>query len=801
MVGTALWSGWYVYSKGFTRKWRNYVSAELRRYGLDISVRRITLDPFEGLVARDVTLRRADDPTGAVVQISRTSLDISLTQLWRREPFLNSIELRDATLRIPIDSTNPHGPVIEVKKLRARVLLPPGQVRVAQAEGECEGVQFSASGLLAITGEIPLFKDDGKVAKGVLESRRKLARAILDELKKLTFRGDPPRIVLEFSGDLAKPETLAATARFTSGPVQRGKWSLSKLIVAGRYESGLVRLENADLTDARGQLHAQADFRPGTGMVSGQIRSDLDLAGALTEFWPGALDFGITSREPPKIDLSVRARMPGSREAGATEGDAPDLELIGRVECGAFGARGIAFDGLVTEFSWRDGHWYLRSARLLHRSGELRADVMNAPGQLRAKISSTIDPDVITPLLNKEGRTLMSEFSFQDPPKLDFTAEGKTILDPFGFTAKGRAEFGRTRFRGVGLNRFSTDFEFKNLAIFFRKFTLERDEGRASGDQVVADIGQHELRFDNVRSTLNPNDVMVWINPNYPRFTRPYRFKRPPNAKVSGVLQFAGRMGTRFLIDFDAPNGLEYTFAKKNLPIAKLAGQLLFTEHRLQIQNLRGDMFGSAWRAEADIPINRSGVDYAASVETDGADFKAITKLYFGYDESEGRIAGTFKWTARGDDAASMAGSGRMKVDRGNVFAIPFLGPLSATLSKAAPGLGYNTANEASATFTAKGGHLDTKDFLVKGKGFSMIGSGWVGYLDEKMDFRIRVNAQGLPGVVLYPVSKLFEFGTQGPFSAPVWRPAVGTTPEAERPAEKPKSIPSAPLASPRGVR
>ena len=31
---------------------------------------------------------------------SRIALDISLTQLWRKEPFLNSIDLRDAIVRI-----------------------------------------------------------------------------------------------------------------------------------------------------------------------------------------------------------------------------------------------------------------------------------------------------------------------------------------------------------------------------------------------------------------------------------------------------------------------------------------------------------------------------------------------------------------------------------------------------------------------------------------------------------------------------------------------------------------------------
>ena len=46
-LGGLLWSGWYVYNRGFTRKWRTQLAAELRRRGFDFSASRLTLDPFE----------------------------------------------------------------------------------------------------------------------------------------------------------------------------------------------------------------------------------------------------------------------------------------------------------------------------------------------------------------------------------------------------------------------------------------------------------------------------------------------------------------------------------------------------------------------------------------------------------------------------------------------------------------------------------------------------------------------------------------------------------------------------------
>jgi len=41
------------------------------------------------------------------------------------------------------------------------------------------------------------------------------------------------------------------------------------------------------------------------------------------------------------------------------------------------------------------------------------------------------------------------------------------------------------------------------------------------------------------------------------------------------------------------------------------------------------------------------------------------------------------------------------------------------------------------------------------------------------MDFDMRINAQGLPGVLLFPVSKLFEYTSDEKLSKPTWRPKV----------------------------
>jgi hypothetical protein len=68
-------------------------------------------------------------------------------------------------------------------------------------------------------------------------------------------------------------------------------------------------------------------------------------------------------------------------------------------------------------------------------------------------------------------------------------------------------------------------------------------------------------------------------------------------------------------------------------------------------------------------------------------------------------------------------------------------------------------------------GEIRTDNLDIIGQGFSMIGQGSLFFLRDAMDFSVRINAQGVPGVLLYPVSKLLEYVSDGKLSDPQWRP------------------------------
>jgi hypothetical protein len=190
----------------------------------------------------------------------------------------------------------------------------------------------------------------------------------------------------------------------------------------------------------------------------------------------------------------------------------------------------------------------------------------------------------------------------------------------------------------------------------------------------------------------------------------------------------------------------------------------------LKISDVSASLLGGSLKGDADISLASAQPGHSARIALENVDFASLTKLYFDYDDSQGRLSGRYEFTVRGGDARTMQGQGQMAVTDGNIFAIPFLGPLSGVLDGIVSGLGHDIAHQAAASFTIANGIISTDNLIVQGKGFSMFGGGKLFYLDDKMDFDMRINAQGLPGVLLFPVSKLFEYTADQKLSKPAWR-------------------------------
>ena len=127
--------GYYLARKGFGRQWRLRVVEELHRHGVEASVRRLTLDPFRGLIAQDVRIFDYKNRANTLALISEISLDINYAALLHRQPFLNALDVRNAQITLPLKTADGKVEKAQLKNFRAHVYFPPEQIYVSQAEG------------------------------------------------------------------------------------------------------------------------------------------------------------------------------------------------------------------------------------------------------------------------------------------------------------------------------------------------------------------------------------------------------------------------------------------------------------------------------------------------------------------------------------------------------------------------------------------------------------------------------------------------------------------------------------------
>ena len=252
----------------------------------------------------------------------------------------------------------------------------------------------------------------------------------------------------------------------------------------------------------------------------------------------------------------------------------------------------------------------------------------------------------------------------------------------------------------------------------------------------------------------------------------PYKFRRPPSVTANGLYQFRGGKNTRLEIKVEGANGMDYIFLGKTLPFDRISARLLITNDRLQITDLRGAFLSGTLRGNADISLAKNDPRYRASISVSEINFPLLTNLYYNYKTALGLFNGTYDFTGLGSDASTMRGRGKVEVTNGDVFAIPIFGPLSGILNRILPGSGYSTAHRATANFKIDEGIIHTDDFDAAGSLFNMLGHGDVHFLDDKLDFNVRLNMKG-PGFVLTPVYKLFEYAGTGSLKKPDWSPAV----------------------------
>jgi len=760
MVG-AIGGGYYLARRGFGREWRYRVVEELHKRGVEADIGRLTLDPFRGLIARNVRIFDYKNRENTLARISEVSLDINYAALIHRQPFLNALDVRDAQITLPLKTEGGKADKAQLTNFRAHVYFPPEQIYVSQAEAIFCGIRISATGQLIKREN---YQPSPAISPEEWQRRLSIAQRVLNELEKFSFPAALPSLQVKFTGDVAEIEKAHVEATLRGDRLQRGSYEMRDLSAAGEWNEQHLNIAHCEWSDGKGNFAGRADWHRETNVANFQLRSSLDLKAFLDAFGLGKPLTGIEFHSPPLVEIS------GSVDFGSNR-FRPDL--IGHAAFRQFSYKKVPFSDLAADFSWDGERTFIRDLRVRHQTGQLRADLFDAPADFRLNVESTVSPDALRALVPRELNEFLRDWEWQRSPAIRLAIRGKD-RNPESWQGDGTVVLGRSRFRGTWMNSANTRIHFADGALTCEDLHVTRDEGVGSGS-FTYDFNKHEVRVSNIRSSLNPAEAIFWIDPKISKTVAPYKFRRPPNVTANGVYQFRGGKNTRLEIKVDGATGMDYVFLGKTLPFDRVSAPLLFTTDRLQIADFRGDIFSGTLRGNADISLAKNNPRYHAGLAVTNVDFPHLTNLYFNYYHYRtvrGQLSGAYDFDGFGTDARKMRGTGKVGVTNGDVFAIPVLGPISEILNHIVPGVGYSIARDAGAKFTMRDGIIHSDDFNVAGQLFSVVGHGDIHFLDDKIDLDVRISAKG-PGIVLTPVYKLFEYKAEGSLKKPDWHPKI----------------------------
>lgn len=755
LVGFGL-GAWYLANKGFGRQWRLTVVEELRKRGVEASVRRLTLDPFRGLIAQDVRIYDFDNRDNPLAVISEVSLDINYAALLHKKPFLNAVDVRGADVTFPNPGGDPKAPKAQLKDFRAHVYFPPEQIYISQAEGVFCGVRISATGQLIKRDD---YKPSREVSDAEWRQRMQLLQRVAAELGRFHFAAAAPTLQVKFSGDVAQMELAQIEVVLSAERMQRAAYEMKTVAVAAEWRDRQLNVTQCDWTDARGDFAARATWNSATSEADFQAHSSADAKQFLDAFGFGKFLADVTLAASPILELSGSANFSQA---------APRVSVIGRVAVGKFTYKTVPLLSLGADFSWDGERTMLREVRLRHESGELLGDILDAPGDFRLNLQSTLNPASLRPIAPANLQPFLSEWEWPRPPAIHLSIRGPA-RDPKTWSGAGEIALQRTRFRGIWMNSARANLRFGDGALTFDDFRVTRDEGAGTGT-FTYDFAKHEVRLQNVHTTLRPTEAIYWVAPKLHKVVAPYKFRSVPRVTANGVVTFRGRRETRLELGVDAPTGMDYVFISKTLPFDRVAGRLLITDDRVELQQVEGALFDGTVRGSADISTVKNDGRHRASIQVEGVDFPRLTDLYFEFETARGQMSGSYDFEGVADNTRAMRGQGKIKVSNGDVFAIPIFGPLSGFVADIFPGAGYSVAKQANASFSISDGVIHTDDFKVSGKLFGMVGHGDIHFLENKLDFDIRISASG-PGVLLTPMYKLFEYKGEGSLTKPNWHP------------------------------
>ncbi|MCE0521422.1 MAG: hypothetical protein LV480_00750 [Methylacidiphilales bacterium] len=738
-----------------------YLLSEIQKrhiFPFPISVDRLLLDPTGAVLAERLTVFHDANRQSVMLQVDRVRVGFAWLSWWRGTGLIDGASISNAEVSYPMGPQE----TADFHEVNADVAFDGKDIKIENAQARFQNLALSVRGTIHNDGFPAAKQPTPEQLVSSQQSRQdtwRTFRRVLDDI------GTEQPIDIELEFETSTQDLDGGRANFTLEG-QRLTWRsapVEELSIHGSLNDGVVELSDFKIGLERGELTAYGEWNLADRSATLHFTSSMDFT-TLAPAFPGPLGRALSRLDFPNSAPSATGSVFFDLQQGFHADVQADLDWRD------FTFNGVSFDRLSIPIAYDGRRLLIPGLKIAGQAGnvdlEFFFDGTQNPPSLNGKITSTLDPTVLKGVFGEGMDNFLGSCSFPaGGPKIEATATGNALTTD-AWTIKGKLAGGKFIYKAAAFDSATSDFTFADSKLNLPNLQVHRPEGNGAGG-IIYDFKNHSVELQNFVAQVNVQEVAPVMGPKFTEYTAPYHFSRPPLVRANGKVDLQSDkkdLDTDLVVEVEGKSPMEWTLFHVPFSYDNPNGTLTFKNRRLTVNMKQCGFYDGNLTGVLDMDLRENPAAYTLDLNLSKVNFKKFMVRVWQYPKSTGELTAQAHLTGKIGPMETMTGGGEVKIDNGDITPIPFIGALTPLIP------GFSVADAAHGHFTVAKGVIYTQDMNISSEFFALIGNGSYDFIKDRMNLDMRVNANALFGIPLYPISKIFEFHANGTMKDANWQ-------------------------------
>ncbi len=737
---------------------KTYLLTEIQRrhiFPFPITMDRLLLDPTGAVLAKQLTVFRDESRQNIILRVDQVRVSIAWLSWWQGHGFIDGASISNADVQLPVGPQE----TVDFHEVNADVAFDGRDIKIENAQARFLKMALSVRGTIHNDG----FPTTKPPTAEQLQARQDIWRSVLRAMDDVGTER-PVNVELEF--ETSTHDLVGGRANFAldgenltwrSAPVE-------EFAIHGSLSDGVVTLNDFKIGLARGDLTAYGEWNLAEHSAELQFTSSMDFT-LLAPAFPGPMGQALSKLDFPYVSPTMTGRVLFDLKEGFKTDIQADLDWRD------FTFNGISFNRLSVPVAY-DGHRLLiPGLKIAGQAGNIDLDMFfdgnkDTPS-LKARISSNLDPTVLKGVFGQGMDNFLASCAFQNGgPKIEASATGNALKTD-AWTVTGKISADKFVYKNASFDAATSDFTFADSKLNLPNLEVHRPEGSGTGG-IIYDFKNRSVELHNLVAQVNVPEVAPVMGPKFTEYTKPYHFTRAPVVKANGKVDLQSEkidLDTDLVVQVEGKSPMEWTLFSIPFNFDNPNGTLTFKNRHLNVNMHQCGFYDGGLTGVIDLDLRNAPAAYLLDLNLNKVNFKKFMIRAFNVSKSTGSMTAQGHFAGAIGKMETMTGSGEVKIEKGDITPIPFLGALTPLIP------GFSVGDSAHGHFTVAKGLIHSEDFNISSELFSLIGNGNYNFMADRLDLDMRVNANGPAGILIYPLSKIFEYHSAGTMKEPKWVP------------------------------